>query len=76
MGNCNQTQLQTALMTREHDTTTRCPLLLNKGLVAWTGHRQQCITLSTSEAEHVVACQAPEETVDSKPLESHRSKNT
>lgn len=37
--------------------------LLNGGLIAWSSRRQKCVTLSTTEAEYVAACEAAREGV-------------
>lgn len=37
--------------------------LLNGGPIAWSSRRQKCVTLSTTEAEYVAACEAAREGV-------------
>lgn len=51
--------------------TTGYLLMLNQGPVAWTSRRQQCTTLSTTEAEYVAACEATKETVWMRNLLQH-----
>ena len=51
--------------------TTGYILLLNNGPIGWTSRRQQCTTLSTTEAEYVAACEATKEIVWMRNLLNH-----
>ena len=49
--------------THTRQSTSGFIFILNGGPIAWSSRRQQCIALSTTEAEYVAACEAAKESV-------------
>jgi hypothetical protein len=49
--------------THTRQSTSVFIFILNGGSIEWSSRRQQCIALSTTEAEYVTACEAANESV-------------